>query len=444
MPNEEEIGVVPPSLANRAVKTTLETMVEQTAGWDDDAPMTCLDTIRVVEAVDGAYVERHEIVTALVACVIARHHAVLIGPTGTAKTSLIRDLAAGLGGLRFFSWQLTEFSVPEELFGPIDVAAMADQTEPLFRVLSAFFDLKDPVVAERIAQGLTGCYRRITTGKLPEAELAFVDEVFKAGPAILNTLLSIMQERLFYNDGRPTPVPLISLIGASNETPTGVQELEALWDRFMVRLLVGYVQEPGNFVQMLTGRVGTVGQILSSADLQAAQGAAAKVAVPGSVHDMVARLRQALSDQGIVASDRRYKESIDLLRAVAFLDGRHQVAEDDLLFLQHVLWHDPAQAGEVARLVFAVAEPLLVGIAELEDEALVAINKARRTLAAGTPDAASSQKLLEAVTVFREVLKKLEDLEEQATGRPKAAEALAKTHGRVKGWQAEILKALGV
>jgi MoxR-like ATPase len=370
---------------------------------------------QLIDHLSTVYVERRETVAALAASVIARRHVVLVGPPGTAKSSLIRDLAAGMGGLRFFSWLLTEFSVPEELFGPLDIAALEK-----------------------------GQYRRLTAGKLPEAELAFVDEVFKAGPAILNTFLSVMQERLFYNDSQPIQCPLVSLIGASNETPADKQELEALWDRFTVRLQVGYVREPANFVQMLTGSTGQTAQILDRADLAAAQEAAAKVAVPGAVLDTVVRLRQALSDQGIGASDRRYKESLDLLRAAAFLDGRGEVAEDDLLILQHVLWHDPAQAQEVARLVFAVAEPLLVGIAEVEDEALAAVTEARQVIASGSSGQAQTQALFNAVSNLREAAKKLEALEDQVAGRPKAKVALAEAVQRVKGWQAEALKALGV
>lgn len=240
---------------------------------------------QLIDQLSTTYVERSETIEPLVAAVIARRHAVLIGPPGTAKSSLVRDLAAGLGGLRSFSWLLTEFSVPEELFGPLDISALEQ-----------------------------GQYRRLTAGKLPDAELAFIDEIFEAGPAILNTLLSVMQERLFYDDGQPTPVPLVSLIGASNETPTGEQELEALWDRFTVRLQVGYIQEPGNFVRMLTGSTGKAAQVLSRADLEAAQKAAMRVSVRGAVLDMTVQLRQVLSDHGIVASDRRYKDSLDLLR----------------------------------------------------------------------------------------------------------------------------------
>lgn len=361
------------------------------------------------------YVERDEVIEMLVAAIIARRHAVLIGPPGTAKSALIRDLAAGLGDLTFFTWLLTEFSVPEELFGPLDIAALEQ-----------------------------GQYRRITAGKLPEAEIAFLDEVFKAGPAILNTLLSLMQERIFHNNNHPTPTPLISLIGASNELPTEEQELEALWDRFTVRLQVNYIQEPGNFTRMLTGSIGDVSQFLTRADLKAAQDATTKVVVDTSVLEAMVRIRQALAEVGIVASDRRYKESLDLLRASAFIAGRQSVEEEDLLVLQHVLWHDPTQARQVAQIVFTVVEPVLVGIAELEDTALEAVNRARESLREGVASAAQSGVLLETIATLRETLKKLEGLEDQVSGSPKAAQALAQTYARVKGWQAEMLQALGV
>ena len=363
---------------------------------------------QLIDSLNAAYVERDEAVAMLVTAVIAGRHAVLIGPPGTAKSALVRGLAAALG-LKSFSWLLTEFSTPEELFGPPDVAAMVDQ----------------------------GVYRRITTGKLPEAEIAFLDEVFKAGPAILNTLLSIMQERIFYNNGCPMQCPLISLIGASNELPSD-DSLGALWDRFSVRLMVQYVRETDNFARMLkTGNSAL--PVVGKAKLEAAQEAAAKVAIPANLVQSLTQIRQAMAERGIEASDRRYKESLDLIRASAFLAGRQEAVEEDLLVLQHVLWHDPSQAKEVASIVFGVAEPLLVGIAELEDAALEAIKGAREAVNAGDSNA-----ILDGVANLREVLKKMEALQEQVAGSSKASQALEKAHNRVRGWQAELLQALGI
>lgn len=368
----------------------------------------------LIDRLSDIYVERREVITAIVAAIIARCHVALIGPPGTAKSSLVRALAAGLGDLNFFSWQLTEFSVPDELFGPLDIVAFEG-----------------------------GHYCRRTAGKLPEADLAFLDEVFKAGPAILNTLLSIMQERLFHDDP-PRQCPLISIIGAANEVPTE-RELAALWDRFTVRLLVGYIREPANFIRMLTSPTDhPVERVLSRADLVAAQEAAAKVTVPEAVLYTYARLHQALLERGIEISDRRYKESLRLLRARAFLDGRSEVTEEDLLILQHVFWHDPAQAPEVARLVFAVAEPVLVGITEIENEALAAVTEARQLIAEGASGTAVTQALFNTVAGLREAVQKLKSLEPQVIGRSAAAAALEAALKRVEDWQRELLGTLGV
>jgi hypothetical protein len=126
------------------------------------------------------------------------------GSPGTAKSALVRAIAQAFGG-SYFERLLTKFSTPEELFGPISLKALEQDR-----------------------------YERVTAGKLPEAEFAFVDEVFKANSAILNSLLTAMNERLFHNDGAPAQMPLVSLFGASNELPEG-KELEALFDRFRDR-----------------------------------------------------------------------------------------------------------------------------------------------------------------------------------------------------------------
>jgi MoxR-like ATPase len=148
--------------------------------------------------------ERKDVIDGSLAAVLAGEHVLLIGPPGTAKSALVRCLAQVFGG-SYFERLLTKFSTPEELFGPISLQALAQDR-----------------------------FVRLTAGKLPEAEFAFVDEIFKSNSAVLNALPSVINERVFHNDGAPVRCPLVSLFAASNELPEG-KELEALFDRFLLR-----------------------------------------------------------------------------------------------------------------------------------------------------------------------------------------------------------------
>ncbi|WP_051080832.1 AAA family ATPase [Bacillus sp. 37MA] len=132
------------------------------------------------------------------------------------------DIAGQFSGFNYFQWLLTRFSTPEELFGPLSLRALEEDV-----------------------------YRRNTKGKLPEAHMAFLDEIFKAGSAILNTFLTLVNERIFYNDGTPIKSPLQTVIGASNEYPEEDEGLEALYDRFLLRFDLKYIGEEGNFIKIL-------------------------------------------------------------------------------------------------------------------------------------------------------------------------------------------------
>jgi MoxR-like ATPase len=167
-----------------------------------------------IEAMQTGLVERDTEVRLLLLAALAQEHVLYIGPPGTAKSEIGRRMSRLISG-PYFERLLTRFSVPEELFGPLSMRALeADQ------------------------------YVRQTRGYLPEAEVAFIDEIFKANSAILNTLLTILNERLFDNGSSRSGVPLLSLVGASNELPES-EELDALYDRFLVRRSVRQVSAAG-------------------------------------------------------------------------------------------------------------------------------------------------------------------------------------------------------
>jgi MoxR-like ATPase len=174
--------------------------------------------------------ERDEAIRAALVAIVARSHLVLLGPPGTAKSDLIKRISERFcdpsgKGLDYFVYLLTRFTTPEELFGPVSVHGLKNDT-----------------------------YERITDHKLPKAQIAFLDEIFKSSSAVLNILLTILNERVFDNGTKRQPVPLITLFGASNEMPQEAADLEALWDRFLLRLEVGYLAE-SNFEKLLQMQV---------------------------------------------------------------------------------------------------------------------------------------------------------------------------------------------
>ena len=269
--------------------------------------------IKIKDFLMSIYLEREEIIHGILVAFVARQHVLLVGPPGTAKSALVADLAKCVTGTNYFQWLLTRFSTPEELFGPISLKALEMDT-----------------------------YQRNTQGKLPEANVAFVDEIFKANSAILNSLLTLANERLFYNNGGIVPSPLFSIVGASNEWPEEGEGLEALFDRFMLRYEVASIRDGQNFVAMLRNTYPSRRPAISLEELeQLQQYSETMVALPGDILEVLRDIRSVLRLEGIRPSDRRFRQSLSLLKAAATLDGRTVVTREDLSILVHVLWTTP-------------------------------------------------------------------------------------------------------
>ncbi|BDG08651.1 AAA family ATPase [Anaeromyxobacter paludicola] len=287
---------------------------------------------------NARFPERREVIDGALCAVLAGEHLLLLGPPGTAKSALVRAIAQAFEG-SYFERLLTRFSTPEELFGPVSLKALEQDR-----------------------------YARVVAGKLPEAQFAFVDEVFKANSAILNSLLTAMNERLFHNDGAPVQMPLVSLFGASNELPDG-KELEALFDRFLLRFDVQYLRRPSSFRAVVTGSEPTASLAFPFQALQDAQAAAAAVIVTDATVDALLAIRDACTAEGIVASDRRWKKSLRVVQAHAFLAGESATTPEDLLVLVDALWREPKERAKVARLVGELADPVSAKAAEILDAA---------------------------------------------------------------------------
>ena len=285
-----------------------------------------------------AFPERQNVIDGSLCALLAGEHVLLLGPPGTAKSALVRALAQSFGG-QYFERLLTKFSTPEELFGPISLKALEQDR-----------------------------FLRVTTAKLPEAELAFIDEIFKSNSAVLNSLLALVNERIFHNDGAATACPLVSLFGASNELPDG-RELEALFDRFALRFSVDYLVQASSFRAVLRAPDPTGFTKLSMSDLRAAQAETAKVKVTDATVDALIAIRDACRSEGIIASDRRWKKSLKLAQAAACLAGEKSTTPEDLAILTDSLWREPKERGKVARIVGRLSDPVGTQAQEILDAA---------------------------------------------------------------------------
>lgn len=339
---------------------------------------------KLVSELNTLFPERRDVITGSIGAVLAGEHVLMLGPPGTAKSALVRAIASAFGGT-YFERLMTKFSTPEELFGPVSLKALEQDR-----------------------------FSRVTTGKLPEAQFAFIDEVFKSNSAILNSLLTAMNERLFHNDGAPVQMPLISLFGASNELPEG-KELEALYDRFMIRFDISYILRPNNLRSMLMAAEPVSTVRLTVADLKAAQDEVQKVKVTDETVEALITVREALQAEGLTVSDRRLKKSLKVVKASAYMAGENETVPEDLLCLVDAFWREPKERSKVSRVVGKLADPISIQITEVLDAAREQAQKLEQKKA--TDRKAFIAEASTAVQTFDEQQAKLNELARSAGKR---------------------------
>lgn len=311
----------------------------------------------------GIYEKETEISLSLLAA-LAGESIILLGPPGVAKSMVARQLKTAFRDAQSFEYLMSRFSTPDEIFGPVSIQKLKT----------------------------SDTYERAVEGYLPTADVVFLDEIWKAGPAIQNTLLTVINEKIFRNGNREMHLPLKLLVAASNELPAKGEGLEALWDRFVIRIESRPIKLEKNFRAMLL-------EVKSEERGEKKQSSAAegkansnaitaeeyaewteridKIGVKNEVLDAISAIRKSLravnvdeaaERRNIYVSDRRWKNIVRLLRTSAFMQDREKVDICDLLPIYHCLWQEPEERDAIRAIVIrALFSPFADKLVEMKN-----------------------------------------------------------------------------
>jgi len=314
--------------------------------------MNCITDLEdVTGLLKSAFAAKDELIEMMVICAIAQEHLLVVGPPGTAKSDLVKRFAllcspkdghSQNGKIPYFEYLLTRFTEPNEIFGPVDIKAFRDG----------------------------GSHRRVTGGMLPCAEITFLDEVFKANSAILNALLNVLNERVYYNGGHPEPVPLLCAIGATNEVPDD-PSLKALYDRFLIRIWTDNVEE-SRFEELFqrgwelekdrirTGYAIELGNVITTDNIRRIYRALDEVKLDHIAREYREAVRR-IRAEGVELSDRRVIKLLKLIAAAALRRKSLEATPGDFWVLKHV-WNHPEQIAHLETII----EPYLEGYEETQ------------------------------------------------------------------------------
>ncbi len=370
--------------------------------------------------INGRVFEREEAVRGFVVGLLSRSHVLFLGKKGAAKSMLLRLLCDGVswegvaeGEDPYFRAQLTRDATTDELFGPVSAKGYAEDT-----------------------------FRRNTSGMLPEAKVALIEEVYKSNPTVLTRLLTIMAEGLFKNGTEPERrVPLRLLVGSSNELPDERDDsLEAFHDRFTLRYDIGYMRDPQNVRRMMERANAAVGDsirpaspppVLTEAEVDAAASEARKVDA-SPVFDAMEEVLAEVAALEIGLSDRRRASLVGLVKAEAYLAGRDRAERADLSVLAHALWESEDHTADVKRIVLKASNPRAARAQEIFDDVTDSYNEAVAAASAAErnpqDEEATRRKTnagIDANSALQNAQRKLLDLRSEAEGSG-ATQAIAR------------------
>lgn len=268
--------------------------------------------------------EREHHIDALLALYICKNHGILLGPPGTGKTYLIELVCQALGG-NFFSLLASAATKPDEVFGPVSIKSLKEDE----------------------------IYKRNTKGKLPSATIAYMDEVFKADGDILNTLLKVINERVYHNP-HAQKVPLRSMVASSNEVPTE-GNTGAFIDRFVYKSWVNYIQDKDNWMTLakrkINGHKAQVTIELAPWDIEQAEQEFLLVSIEPML-ELLFQIKEKLKAKGFEISDRKWFQMFDFFRAFAWVRNKDAVDLEIVeTLLADCIWSNPDDITVVNQII---------------------------------------------------------------------------------------------
>ena len=364
---------------------------------------------KIKKEMKNHFLEMDEIIEGLFTALLAEQNILLIGPPGSAKTQISKFIAKAING-EFFDQLMTKHTVPEELFGPIDIIAMREEKK----------------------------FKRASQGTLATADIALLDEIWKSSSAIVNYLLRALNEREFKENGKTIPLPLKMAIGCSNEYPQG-EETSAIYDRFNLKYETTYIEEDKNFISLLNSKdIDPVpSDSISIKDLQKMIEESKSLLCPDPIIETMTEMRRELKNQGIILSPRRWKKAIRLLKAHAYLRGAKEIEEDDLSFLGNILWNDPQQKQIIIKLIHKTINPIIqkaLEILDMANEVMTEINKKT-----GSQKGAA---LIEGRSKFVAMRKDLNIIKKQIEDQGKQTSKIDEIYNKVSEYQRNVAEEL--
>lgn len=359
--------------------------------------------LKVMEDVSSEMAEREELIKYIAIALLAKKNLFILGDTGQSKSGCINAFRKRITGAKQFERLMSKQTDEEQLFGRLDLSSIIPGNLPQEELLKdVSYSLKYKEMCElynqyevdgnpdtlakagAIAAELEDMKKIIctmkenapkivTTGKIPDSDIIFLDEIFKSNDGILNSLLTAVNERKYTNEGTVTEIPVISFFSASNEIPDFKepenQILKPLYDRFELKVVTHYVEEKDNRLAILKKKQQPSSYqtkaTITLDELKAMQNEVKRVKVPDNVNDIMDNILCVMRSKDIHISDRKYFNYTPIVQAAAYLRGSDTVSAEDLKVLVNYLWTTPEEISVISETLEQICEnPLSTQLAE--------------------------------------------------------------------------------